>query len=236
MRVGVVSDLWRFPVKSFGGERSRRAFLGPFGFLGDRRCAVVDPAGGAPMTARRAPALLAYRARCDDPERGDGVTVETPAGDRLAWDDAALAEDVRQRLGRDPEDPVILVRWPMAIHDAAPVHVVTEASIAQMTGWLGDDIDRRRFRANVVVETDDGLPFSEAEWPGHRIRFGADAEIDVVVGTERCAVTTWDPDTIERDTRVLATIARERENFFGVYCRVVKPGWVGVGDPVVLTA
>ena len=100
---------------------------------------------------------------------------------------------------------------------------------------LGDEVDRRRFRANVVVETDDGMAFSEAAWPGHRIRFGDDAEIDVVIDTERCAVTTWDPDTIERDTRVLATIARERENFFGVYCRVVRPGWVAVGDPVVLT-
>ena len=31
-----MSDLWRFPVKSFGGERVRRAFVGPFGLLGDR--------------------------------------------------------------------------------------------------------------------------------------------------------------------------------------------------------
>jgi uncharacterized protein YcbX len=57
--IGVVSDLWRFPVKSFGGERGRRVFLGPFGFLGDRACAVVDPSDGQPMTARRAPRLLA---------------------------------------------------------------------------------------------------------------------------------------------------------------------------------
>jgi uncharacterized protein YcbX len=235
MRVGVVSDLWRFPVKSFGGERGRRVFLGPFGFLGDRRCAVMDPANGRPMTARRAPALLGYQARFGDPARGEDVTVEAPGGSRWAWDDPALADDIRQHLGRDPEDPLMVVRSPMAIHDAAPVHVVTEASIAQMSEWLGDEVDRRRFRANVVVETDDGMAFSEAAWPGHRIRFGADAEIDVVIDTERCAVTTWDPDTIERDTRVLAAIARERENFFGVYCRVVKPGWVAVGDPVMLT-
>ena len=39
----------------------------------------------------------------------------------------------------------------------------------------------------------------------------------VVSPTERCAVTTFDPDTLERDNRVLAGLARERENFFGVY-------------------
>lgn len=231
----MVSDLWRYPVKSFGGERGRRVFLGPFGFLGDRRCAVVDPADGQPMTARRAPGLLAYRARFDDPDSGEGVTIETPAGDTLPWGDPDLADGIRAYLGREEAEPVALVRAPMAIHDAAPVHVVTEASIARMSEWLNDDVDRRRFRANVIVETDDGRPFTEAEWPGRRVRLGDDAEIEVVIGTERCAVTTWDPDTIERDTRVLATIARERENFFGVYCRVTRPGWVAVGDPVLVT-
>jgi uncharacterized protein YcbX len=187
------------------------------------------------MTARRSPRLLAYTARFDDPERGEGVTVETPGGELLPWGDPALVPDITRELGREAVDEVALVRSPMAIHDAAPVHVVTEASIGQMSEWLETDVDRRRFRANVVVETHDAQPFTEAAWPGHRIRFGDDAEIDVVIGTERCAVTTWDPDTIERDTRVLAAIANERENFFGVYCRVSRPGWVAVGDPVRIT-
>lgn len=58
--------------------------------------------------------------------------------------------------------------------------------------------------------------------------------MDSADGTECCAVTTWDPDTLERGTRVLATIARERENVFGVDCRVVRGGWVAVGDRVVI--
>ncbi len=187
------------------------------------------------MTARRSPGLLAYRARFDDPARGEGVTVETPSGDVLTWDDPALAAAITRGLGRDARDPVGLVRMPTAIHDAAAVHVITEASIGQMSEWLAEDIDRRRFRANIVVEDDGGAPFAEAGWPGRRIALGDTAALDVVVGTERCAVTTWDPDTIERDPRVLATLANERENFFGVYCRVARPGWVAVGDAVRLT-
>ena len=27
---GLVADLWRYPVKSFGGERIREIFVGPF--------------------------------------------------------------------------------------------------------------------------------------------------------------------------------------------------------------
>ena len=48
-----MADLWRFPVKSFGGERLRRAFVGPFGILGDRRVAVVDGAGNRRKLTRR---------------------------------------------------------------------------------------------------------------------------------------------------------------------------------------
>ena len=43
--------------------------------------------------------------------------------------------------------------------------------------------------------------------------------LEVVSPTERCAITTFDPDTLERDNRVLAGLARERENLFGVYAR-----------------
>ena len=58
--------------------------------------------------------------------------------------------------------------------------------------------------------------------------------LDVVSPTERCAVTTFDPDTLERDDRVLAGLARARENLFGVYARVARPGWADVGAPVGL--
>ena len=42
-------------------------------------------------------------------------------------------------------------------------------------------------------------------------------------------MTTFDPDTLERDNRVLAGLARERENLFGVYARVCRAGWAEVG-------
>lgn len=217
-------------MKSFGGERARRAFLGPFGVLGDRRIAVVGDDGHA-LTARRASALLGFRARCSDGEAGEGVHVETPEGWELTWDDPALAAEVSRALGR----PVRLARSAVGVHDAAPVHIVTTASLAAVSRWLGgEEVDGRRFRANVIVETEDGAPFGEAAWPGLRMRLGEGGPVvQVVSPTERCAVTTFDPDTLERDNRVLAALARERENLFGVYARVLRPGWVRVGAPVM---
>jgi uncharacterized protein len=231
--VGIVSDLWRFPVKSFGGERARRAFVGPFGILGDRRCAVVD-AEGNPLTARRAHALLGFRAACADAEAGEGVHVTTPEGWELPWDDPGVADEVGRALGA----PVSLVRSAVGVHDAAPVHLLTSASLTAAQEWVGgEEIDRRRFRANLIVELDEPEPFAEAGWVGRSLAIGdGGAVLQVVSPTERCAITTFDPDTLERDNRVLAGLARNRENLFGVYARVARPGWVSVGATVALAA
>jgi MOSC domain-containing protein len=227
--IGLVADLMRFPVKSLGGERLRRGFFGPFGLIGDRRHAVADGRGEA-LSARRAPALLGYRARAADRESGEGAEVETPRGRRLSWDDPELARELSAALGR----PVRLEHSPLGVFDAAPVHLVSDASLGAVEGWLEDEIDRRRFRPNLVVETAEGRPFAEDAWVGRRLAVGDALVLEVVSPTERCVVTTIDPDTGERDKRVLAALARERDNLFGVYARVASPGWAAVGDEVRL--
>ncbi len=78
----------------------------------------------------------------------------------------------------------------------------------------------------MIVELDEPEPFAEAGWVGADLALGDDGPVlRVVSPTERCAITTFDPDTLERDNRVLAGLARERENLFGVYARVARPGW-----------
>ena len=227
--VGLVADLMRFPVKSFGGERLRRGFFGPFGLIGDRRHAVAGR-DGIPLSARRAPALLGYRARSGDNETGDGAEVETPAGRRLPWDDPDLARELTEALGR----PVRLEHSPLGIFDAAPVHVVSDASLGAVDRWLEEEVDRRRFRPNLIVEPLEGRPFAEDAWIGRRLAVGEGLVVLVVSPTERCVITTIDPDTGDRDKRVLSALARERDNLFGVYAQVWRPGWVAVGDPVRL--
>lgn len=227
--LGIVSDLWRFPVKSFAGERVRRAFVGPFGLLGDRHHAVLT-AEGETLTARRVHALLGFAARCGDPDTGERVEVTTPSGLTLPWDDPAVDAEVAAVLGREAG----LVRSAVAIHDAAHVHLLTTASLAAAEAWVdGEPIDRRRFRANLIVEAEGDEPFTENGWIGRSIAVGERGPVlRVVSPTERCAITTFDPDTLERDNRVLAGLARHRENLFGVYAQVVRAGWVEVGAPV----
>ena len=208
-------------------------FIGPFGALGDRRHAVVD-ADGMAMSARRNHAMLGYRARYLDHDAADGLEVTLPDGRTCAWDDPGFAA----ALARDLEQPTTLVRSPASVHDAAPVHVLTTASLAAASEWTpGEEIDARRFRANVIVDLDDPQPFAEAAWPGQTLSLGDNGPVlGVIAHTERCAVTTFDPDTLERDGRVLAGLARDRENLFGVYARVLRPGWARVGDTVAAAA
>ena len=228
-RIGLVADLWRYPVKSFGGERQRRMFVGPYGIHGDRTHAVVG-ADGAVVTVRRASRMLGFGARHQDPEGSRDVVVTTPDGAELAVDDAALGPVLTAALGREAQ----MARSPVGVFDAAPLHIVTDASVRRIAEWTERELDCRRFRPNIVVELEVPDPFAEAGWVGGFVAFGDGAVAGVVSPTERCAVTTLDPDTLERDNGVLATLANRRENLFGVYAEVARPGWVHVGDPVHL--
>jgi hypothetical protein len=228
-RIGLVADLWRYPVKSFGGERSRRLFIGPYGIQGDRTHAVVSPTG-AVVTVRRARRMMHFGARHAEPEASRGVTVTLPDGTEVPVEDPALGPVLTAELGRDAR----LARSPVGVFDAAPLHIVTDASVRTVAEWSGRDLDVRRFRPNVVVELEVPDAFAEARWVGGLVAFGEGAVAGIVSPTERCAVTTLDPDTAERDNAVLATLADRLDNLFGVYAEVARPGWVRVGDPVVL--
>ena len=223
--LGIVADLWRYPVKSFGGERLRRAFVGPFGLLGDRRYTVADAEGV--MTARRAPTLLDFRASYADTEAAEHATVITPDGDVLGIDDETLLA----RLAEALPAATSFAKSPLGFFDAAALHILGEPSIAALACEVGDELDRRRFRANVLVEPSGGTAFEEDTWIGRRLMLG-EALVEVVVNTERCAVTTFDPDTLERDPRVLKALATTRDNLFGVYARVLRPGWIATGDSI----
>jgi len=229
VRVGLVADLWRFPVKSFGGERIRNVFVGPYGFRGDRRFAAITP-DGAVVTARRKSAMLGFRARFPDPDQIEHARVTAPSGQELAIDDPDLARLLMGELGHEAQ----MARSGAGVFDAAPIHIVTDRSLRQIDAWVGQELDVARFRPNIVVELEPDLPaFVEAGWIDRDLEIGQ-VEVRIVSPTERCVVTTIDPDTLDRDRDVLARLATERDNLFGVYAQVTRPGWLRIGDQITL--
>jgi uncharacterized protein YcbX len=50
--------------------------------------------------------------------------------------------------------------------------------------------------------------------------------------TERCVTPTYHPNGAASDPRILRFLAQHRNAWMGVYCDVLEPGAVHVGDSV----
>jgi uncharacterized protein YcbX len=255
--MGTVAELWRYPVKSFQGERVDRIEVGADGIAGDRRYAVTDPVRGAALSAKTEPRLLDAWASTE----GDEVVVRLPTGDEFAASSPTAPARLSQWLGRDvgfaavtggpsgywmtldpPNDAAEEYEIPMppgTFLDLAHVHVLTTASMARCVearpdiGW-----DVRRFRPNVLVD-DAGDGFPEDAWVGQRLRVG-EAVLDVVMRTMRCAMPLRaqperDGVAIARDVEVYRTLDSVHSNDLGVYCGVAEAGAAAVGDAVGVT-
>ncbi|WP_242497321.1 MOSC domain-containing protein [Nocardioides oleivorans] len=115
---------------------------------------------------------------------------------------------------------------------AAPVTIVGTASLAALAEEVGGPVDSARFRANLVVETDE--PWVEDSWLGAEVGVGG-AIVRIGGPVPRCAVIDHHPVTGERDARLLTALVRSRptnragEPFLGVYADVVRPGIVRNG-------
>jgi uncharacterized protein YcbX len=236
--LGGVSELVRYPVKSMAGIRTESAFLGWHGLAGDRRFAfrrIGDDSGFPWLTASRVAELLLYQPVGLDESSGEPLPthVRTPAGAREELRSPELQREVGERLGSSVE----LMAIRSGIFDAAPVSVIALATIAGIGSGAGISLDRRRFRANIVLDTRDCAPFLEDGWVGGTLLFGKTKPRPAVRVTEcdvRCMMINLDPDTASQDARVLKTVVRLNENNAGVYGIVVQTGTIRVGDPVSL--
>ena len=91
---------------------------------------------------------------------------------------------------------------------------------------------------HVSVRLDGVGEHEEDEWIGARVRVG-EAVVAPLGDVGRCVVTTKNPDTGEHAFPTLDTLAGYRRDGvteplpFGIYCDVVEPGTVRVGDSVV---
>jgi len=188
IQVGHVCEIVRYPVKSMAGIATESAYLGWHGLEGDRRFAFrrVGDDGGLPwLTASRLPELLLYQPIGLDESAGEPIPthVRTPAGAQVELRSAELKTELAERFGSGVE----LMKLKHGIFDEATVSVISLATIAGIGREAGLELDRRRFRANFVVETERGEPFLEDEWVGRMLVFG-DSDPRPAVAS-RCAMS-----------------------------------------------
>jgi len=212
-----VAGLWRYPVKSFAGERVASARLGADGVPGDRLVRVMGPEGV--RTSRRHYRLLGLQGSLDASGRAliDG---------HPWWSNEALAL-VRRAAGDDAWLEATGGDGDEVRFDVLPLLVATDGAVAA----FGRDV--RRLRPNVLIGGVDGL--AERDWPGKLLRIG-DAVIRLDSLRGRCPMTTVDPDTLERDPEVLRDIGRRFGGRIALNADVVRGAVVAIGDRVTLDA
>jgi len=109
MHIGTVVEIWRYPVKSMGGERLDAALVGRSGLAGDRHWAVIDTGKAEIRNAKRWPELLRYSASfsgsgvpgADDYDtQVQAVTITAPDGQSLSSEAPGRDRQLGAWLGR----------------------------------------------------------------------------------------------------------------------------------------
>ena len=239
IQVGHVREIVRYPIKSMAGTATKSAFLGWHGLEGDRRFAfrrVGDDDGFPWLSASRLPQLLLYQPIGIDETTGEPLPthVRTPDGSNVALRSAELRAEIGERFGSSVE----LMKLKHGIFDEATVSVISLTTIAAIGSEVGLDLDRRRFRANIVLETEHSDPFLEDGWVGHALTFGdndSGPAVGVTMCDLRCVMINLDPETAEQDARIMKTTVRLNKNNAGVYATVLRTGTIRVGDRVTLS-
>lgn len=228
--LGHIAALWRYPVKSMRGEALQSLAVGERGAVGDRYFALKDSEGrlGSGKTSKRFRAidgLLGFSAATEN----GAVVVRFPDGRMMRADDPALAAILSAVCGIDlkveSEDQGRVMH-----RDSAPLHLLTEASIAWLRARLPEiDIDARRFRPNLVIAS--AAPgLVEQDWLGREIAIGDQLVIKAARPTVRCVMTTLPQAELGAAPAVLRTLAEQNAASLGIYAEVLRPGTVRIGD------
>ncbi len=136
-RLGTVSSLWRYPVKSMRGEAVDAAEVTSRGIVGDRAYALIDADTGKVVSAkspRKWGALLEFTATFVEPPEGAArlppLNITLPDGTAVRSDQANVHQVLSRALGR----PVTLVA--AGVGQAA----VFEEFRPAAAGWGPDDV------------------------------------------------------------------------------------------------
>jgi hypothetical protein len=249
-----VSQLQIAPVKGLRVTPVDEVELTPSGPRGDRGYGVIDAKTHKLALTTRNRSLLRIAAGID-PASGE-LTLKFPGGDVVSevpqpGEPATTAVyDGREVAGRlvapGPLTDALAKHFRRGVRliafdpeetrgDDAPVTLMSRASLEALAPALdGQTPDARRFRMTITI--DGAGAWEEHGWSGRELEVG-EARLAVVDPVPRCAVTTHGPETGDRDLPVLKALAElrgKKDVTFGVWCRVVDPGRVRIGDSVAL--
>jgi uncharacterized protein YcbX len=141
--VGTVAEIWRYPVKSMGGEELGACTVGRLGIPGDRGWALRDESVGEIRGGKKLPFLMQCTARyLDEPRDGriPHVAMKLPDGSEVRSDDAEVSERLSAVAGK------AVSLWPLQPPENAdhyrrrpPEDPDFEREMRQVFGRLADE-------------------------------------------------------------------------------------------------
>ncbi|MFK7876051.1 MAG: MOSC domain-containing protein [Paracoccaceae bacterium] len=241
-----VAQIWRYPIKGISAEQLAEVTLEqdrPLPF--DRAWAILEEHGDDTdgwrscrnfLRGAKGPELMAITTTTT----GATIQLHHPKLPSLSiplqpGSPTALFDWLAQIYPTDRNAPTAMVKSPDAGMSDAPfasVSILNLSSLAALSEKAGQDLDVRRFRANLWLE---GLaPFEEYDLVGKALSLGH-TKMDVVEPIGRCRATEANPQTGERDALTLRLLENNwGHTNFGVYAKVVQGGKLTVGDKVTV--
>lgn len=208
MHIGTLDGLRRYPVKSMRGERLERADIAADGIPGDRASAFFALSGAREQKT--------YRGK---------------EHDRLhLLDDPSAAATSAQRRGANVE-----LRTGEHFFDDAPISLIVDRWLENLSSHAGYAVEWERFRPNLFVRASAEFDEPEEALNGAELQLG-DVRLRVRYPIERCVAVTYHPQGAPADAEILRYLARHRQAWMGVYCDVLEPGQVRLGDALVRVA
>jgi uncharacterized protein len=236
----VIQQVWRYPVKSLGGQRLAASMADERGLLGDRLWAVRDEdgklgSGKDSRRFRRMAGLLSVSARyAAEPTitEVEPPVVIGPAGTEHPVESGAADDLLRDLTGR----PQVKVCREAAVphFDEVALSLIGTATLDWLQGELPYvPIDPRRFRVNLVIGTDE--PFVEESWLGRDISLGTGedavhAAFDRVL--QRCVMVGMAQPGLSESGEVLTRLGRRPTHpvCLALGGWIARPGVIRAGD------
>jgi uncharacterized protein YcbX len=235
---GSLLELWRYPVKSMGGESLESASVTERGIVGDRLWALRDEATGLVTDGKKIPKLMTCSARyLEQPGRGASdpvppVAITLPGGSEVRSDES----DAHQRLSAYCGRPVTLIcrTTSASFFDVHTLHLLTTASVAALQAVTPTStFSASRFRPNFLIDTGKGVGRVEQSWCGANGEIGT-LRFQLQAPTERCSMVMRAHGNLPDDPAILRAVV-EDGNFVGVYASVTRVGQLILGQALTLS-
>lgn len=166
----------------------------------------------------------AVNAKVVDAAINDWISEVIEEEARIVRLDENKLRQMKAKYNANPDDFI-------AFSDAAPLHLISEASVQDLNAQLEKPVTTTNFRPNVVVKGCSAYEEDSWKW----IKIGA-CLFQVAVKTGRCPLTTIDPKTAQRDKnqeplRTLSATRKENNKVnFGIYLIPRKLGTIKLND------